>query len=34
MKVDDWHYSYVCELYSKAIIDGYPDRTFRPNNTR
>ncbi len=33
MKVDDWHYSYVCELYSKAIIDGYPDRTFRPNNT-
>lgn len=33
MKADDWHYSYVCELYSKAIIDGYPDRTFRPNNT-
>ena len=33
MKAEDWHYSYVCELYSKGIIDGYPDRTFRPNNT-
>lgn len=33
MKADDWHYDYVCELYSKAVIDGYPDRTFRPNGT-
>lgn len=33
MKLDDWHYDYVCELYSKAVIDGYPDRTFRPNGT-
>ncbi len=33
MKQDDWHYDYVCELYSKSVIDGYPDRTFRPNGT-
>lgn len=33
MKADDWHYDYVCELYSKSVIDGYPDGTFRPNGT-
>lgn len=33
MKTDDWHYEYVCELYSRTVIDGYPDGTFRPNGT-
>ena len=33
MKVDDWHYPYVCQLYTLGNIDGFPDKTFRPNDT-
>ena len=33
MRLEDWHYNYVASLYSRAIIDGYPDKTFRPERT-
>lgn len=33
MNVDDWHYPYVCQLYTLGNIDGFPDKTFRPNDT-
>ena len=33
MHYEDWHYKYVSDLYSKSIIDGYPDKTFRPDRT-
>ncbi len=33
MKADDWHYEYICQLYTLGIIDGFPDKTFRPNDT-
>ena len=33
MDFNDWHYDYVCELYSRGVIDGFPDLTFRPENT-
>ncbi|MBE0446986.1 MAG: S-layer homology domain-containing protein [Actinobacteria bacterium] len=29
---DAWYRPYVIELVAKAIISGYPDGTFRPNN--
>lgn len=32
MEYDDWHYDYVSELYSRGVIDGFPDLTFRPEN--
>ena len=33
VKDTDWFVSYVQELYSHSIIDGYPDKTFRPSRT-
>ncbi len=29
---DKWFYSYVTELASKGIIEGYPDESFKPQN--
>lgn len=29
---DKWFYSYVTDLSSKGIIEGYPDGTFKPQN--
>jgi len=28
---DDWHYDYVAELYKRGVVDGFPDRSFRPD---
>ena len=33
VKTDDWHYEYICQLYTLKNIDGFPDKTFRPNQT-
>lgn len=33
MGSDDWHYDYVCELYTRGVVDGFPDQTFRPDDT-
>lgn len=33
VKDTDWFVSYVQELYSRSVIEGYPDKTFRPNRT-
>lgn len=30
---DQWYYSYIQQLYSRGIVDGFSDRTFRPNDT-
>ena len=32
MNHNDWHYSYVRELYKRSVIEGFPDRTFRPDD--
>lgn len=32
MKQNDWHYSYVQELYRRGVIEGFPDATFRPDD--
>lgn len=31
IKKDDWHYSYVAELYKRGVVDGFPDGSFRPD---
>lgn len=31
-QVSDWAYSYVLEGLENGIVDGYPDKTFRPQN--
>ena len=31
-QVSDWAYSYVLEGFEGGIVDGYPDKTFRPQN--
>lgn len=31
VKESDWACDYIMNLYSKGIINGYPDKTFRPN---
>lgn len=33
MHTSDWHYPYISELYTKGVINGFPDNTFRPNDT-
>ena len=33
VKESDWHYDYVRELSYHNIINGYDDKTFRPDNT-
>lgn len=33
MTKDDWFYSYVSDLSQNNVINGYPDGTFKPNNT-
>lgn len=30
---DFWAFSYIAELVEKGVISGYPDGTFRPNNS-
>lgn len=30
---EDWYYEYLYTAYKKAIVDGNPDGTFRPNDT-
>ena len=27
-----WSYRFVVDLYNREVLDGYPDKTFRPNN--
>ena len=31
-QISDWAYSYVLEGFENGIVDGYPDKTFRPQN--
>ena len=33
VKEGDWYYGYLEDLYSRGVIDGYPDGSFRPNQT-
>lgn len=33
VSVSDWYYKYVTELAEDGIINGYPDGSFRPNET-
>lgn len=32
MKKEDWHYSYVADLYKRGVVDGFPDGSFRPDD--
>ena len=29
----DWHYAYIETAVSHGVVSGYPDGTFRPNNS-
>lgn len=33
VKKHDWFVKYVCIAKQKGIVSGYPDKTFKPNNT-
>jgi len=33
MAEEDWHYPYVLDLYTKGVVDGFPDGTFKPDQT-
>lgn len=33
VKAGDWYAPYICKAKEEGIIDGYPDGTYKPNNT-
>lgn len=30
---DQWYYNYICQAYNNQVVSGYPDGTFKPEQT-
>ncbi len=33
LNINEWYFPYICKAYQKNIIEGYPDGTFKPDQT-